>query len=253
MEVSDRVPAGAQWAAAIVGTALTATGAVAVFVTNNAAGAGSLVAAGVVVGALGMFANKVQSVKGGGLEFVLAAAAKSTLEAAEVAEEHGRSDVAEALRQQAQFLASAAEPFAAKYEQVRRDSSSGWNRTLELERMSADLGPLLASSVPDRAAVEKLFDTGRDGNRWSAIAVMEHKPEIASPRVVAEAVKNPRSKFEQYHALKVIEAMAIRDPSSRHLSHLRGVIEHETPKGSLGSENSDRRILAERLLSRLPA
>jgi hypothetical protein len=159
----EPIPGWAQWLAASVGGALAATGAVAVFVTNNSAGAGSLVAAGVVVGALGMFANTIQSVKGGGVELVLARAAASTLEDAEEAEQQGQTAVAQALREQAKHLMCDVEPFASRYEQLRRDNPSGWTRTLELERLSAESARILAPYV-DRACVEELFDAGTEGN-----------------------------------------------------------------------------------------
>jgi hypothetical protein len=198
------------------------------------------VAAGTVVGVLGMFANRIQRMEGAGLKLELAAAAISTLEAAKDAEQQGRPEVAEALRNQAQSLISAVEPLALKYEHLRREIPSGWNRTVELERLTADQGKLLAPSYPDVASVERLFDTGTDGYRFSAIAIMEQNPAVASPRAVAAAVQDPRSKFEQYHALKVIEAMAIRDPLSPKLAELRSVIASELSGGNLGSDEPPR-------------
>jgi hypothetical protein len=246
----ERVPGWARLVAAVTGGALAAAGAMAVFVTNNSAGAGSLVVAGAVLAALGMFANRIQTVKGGGLELVLAAVAASTLDAAEEAEQHGQSDVAKALRDQARVLISAVQPFATKYEQMRRDRPSGWDRTIELEHLSAETAKLLAPFYSDRASVEELFDTGTEGNRWGAIILMEHNPKLASPHVVATAVQSPLSRFEVFHALKVIEGMAFVDPLSDDLAALLDVVERELRAGRLGHADSDRRNLAERILAR---
>src|SRR3954454_20714831 len=121
--------------------------------------------------------NRVQSFEGGGLKVELAEAAVSKLAAAEVAEREGRVPEAELLRNQASLLISAAEPIASKYEQLRRDRPESWDRTLELEQLVSKARPLEAS-YPDTASVEKLFDTGREGNRITAIAIMEVNPSV---------------------------------------------------------------------------
>ncbi len=75
-QIGTRVPGWARFTAATVGTSLTAAGTVAVFVTSNSTGAASLVVAGVVVGALGMFANRIQSLEAGEFKVVLATVAE---------------------------------------------------------------------------------------------------------------------------------------------------------------------------------
>lgn len=247
--IGERVPGWVRWIAVAIGIALAATGAVAVFVTNNSAGAGSLVAAGVVIGALGMFANAIESVKGGGLEIVLARAAASALDAAAKAEQQGHGDVAQALREQASRLISDVAPFASEYERMRRDRPSGWERTLDLEHLSAKSAKALAPYF-DRAAIEELFNTGAEGNRWAAIVLMEHNPAIASYPVVAEVLRNPLSRFELYHALKVIEGMASISALSDVLAGLLNLVEQENREGRLGPPDSDVGSLAERLLAR---
>ena len=108
------VPGGLQILAAIIAVALIVTGAAAVFTTNNSTGSGSLVAAGAAIGALAMFANRIQSVDAAGIKLQLTQAAVSSLQAAQQADRQGHSDIAATLRDHADRLLSAAAPIGSK-------------------------------------------------------------------------------------------------------------------------------------------
>jgi hypothetical protein len=246
----DRAPRWVQALVAVFGMALATSGAVAVFVTNNSAGSGSLVVAGAAVLLLALMVNRLQSFEGGGLRVELAEAAVSRLAAAEVAEQDGRMPEAELLRSQASLFISAAEPIASEYEQLRRERPGSWDRTLKLEQL-VSRAPLLEASYPNAAALEELFDTGREGNRITAIAIMEVNPSVASSRVCAEAVRSPMSNFEQFHALKVAELiLASGDASTDDKDAVVAAVDDVLLAGKFGEQGADRRKLAERILAR---
>jgi hypothetical protein len=57
------------------------------------------------------------------------------------------------------------------------------------------------------ADVIQRFQKGPDGDRLAAIQLVQGNPSPASFRVIAEAIRHPRSAFEQYRALLVAQAM----------------------------------------------
>jgi hypothetical protein len=99
-----------QITAAGIGLVLIGVGAVAVFITDNATGSGMLVAAGTVIGALAIFANRIQTVDAAGVKLQLAQAAVTSIQAAQQADSAGRPDVAQMLRQHADHLIAVAAP-----------------------------------------------------------------------------------------------------------------------------------------------
>ncbi len=78
---------------------------------------------------------------------------------------------------------------------------------------------------------------------------MQKKPEIATTPSVMSALLNPRSKFERYHALRVVEEMAKHAPGSPEVVELYDVITQLVQGRSL-DEGSDSRGLADRILSK---
>jgi hypothetical protein len=83
---------------------------------------------------------------------------------------------------------------------------------------------------------------------------MEHNSKIASPRVLAAVVEKPVSRFELYHALKVIEDMTLIDPPSPDLAHLLSIVKREQEAGRMRGPHSDGHsdvdMLAQRILAR---
>lgn len=109
------------------------------------------------------------------------------------------------------------------------------------------------SSFTDPQSVEHLFNLGTEGNRITAIALMQTDPALASARVASDALENPRSAFEQYHALRLVEAIAARQPESADAGQLRVIVDRLLRSGRFGAQNSDRCNLAARILSMIPS
>ena len=57
-------------------------------------------------------------------------------------------------------------------------------------------------------AVRALFWDGDDGQRVSALGLMQGRIDLADVGAVVEAIADPRSAFEQYHGLKLAMALA---------------------------------------------
>lgn len=76
---------------------------------------------------------------------------------------------------------------------------SSWERTAVLEELMHQARGL-ASAVTSAQDVRRLFDTGTDGDRFSAIGIMQARPEFADLESLTAAVIRSRSAFEQYQA-----------------------------------------------------
>lgn len=238
------VPVPARIFAAFIGTCLVIAGAVAVFVTTNSAGAASLVVAGIVIGAMGMFANRIESFEGGGFKIQLAA---NMLAKADEAERAGDAERAGILREEAQQLMSAVGPISADYDDLRRRKGSSRARTATMEslvRLTRDMAK--GHVTPD--SVEQLFHSGSDGDRITALGLMQGNTDLANTEVVIDAISRSRSAFEQYHALLVAEALVAQDPTSPDASKLRATVEQAVRSGRFGP-GSDRSVVANRILA----
>jgi hypothetical protein len=237
----------------VVGTALLVTGAVAVFRTANAIGSATLVAAGTVIAALALFGDQLESLEGGGVKIQLRAAA-SKLEQARLAEAAGDAQGAADLRAEAQLLIAAIEPIAAQYEKVRETTPGGRDRTNrlgELVRQAEEMGKL---GFVTTDAIEQLFGSGQDGNRIMALGLMRGDPTIASVDILTNAIRQPRSNFEQWHALRVTaDLVATGEPSRDALAEIRKAIDIARTNGSLGSmTDRSRARLADKILREMP-
>jgi hypothetical protein len=111
------------------------------------------------------------------------------------------------------------------------------------EARALDTDPLAASDVAG------IFATGTDGNRIIALALVEANPRLANAEVLADAILDSRSTFEQYHALVAAEH-ALDDLSAEDCTRVRKAVE-SVLAGPLGDKSSDRRTIARRVLERL--
>lgn len=168
-----------RWLVALVGIALLATGAVAVFVTSNSVGSSALIAAGAVAGVVALFANRIRTVEGAGVKIDMVV--RSKLTAARKADEAGEPELAAQLRDQAWSLLAAAQPLAGRYESLRKEPT-GDERTAKLERIVREWRNMARRNLPDPRFVEDLFDRGESGTRIGALAMMEEVPGLASYR-----------------------------------------------------------------------
>lgn len=224
-----------------LGVVLLAVGSTAVFVTPNSTGTSLLIAAGTITLALGLLADRLQSIEGAGVKLQLGAIEK--LEEARVADAAGDQENAEKLRDQARLLLAAASPLASKYERIRLLEPSGWDRTRQLESVFQDAKKIGSTEQIGATAAEAVFDSGTEGNRVFALGVMAGSARALSPKAVRVAVEEPRSAFEQYQALLLADnimrgapsedtARSLADAARRALQH-RGLEARSSDRGQL--------------------
>jgi hypothetical protein len=233
--------------------ALLGTGAVAVFRTTNSIGSATLVAAGTVIAALALFGDQLESLEGGGVKIRLRAVA-SKLEQARLADAAGDAQGAAELRAQAQLLMAAIEPIAGQYEKVRETTPAGRERTSRMGGLVDQAQQMAKLGFVNEDAIEQLFGSGQDGNRIMALGLMLGDPTIASADILTKVIRQPRSNFEQWHALRVsLDLVTAGHPTTETVTEIREAVEVARANGSLGSMTDPSRArLADKILSAMP-
>ncbi|TCI95900.1 hypothetical protein [Aeromicrobium sp. IC_218] len=232
-------------AALVFGLGCVVAGGVAVFVTDNELGSASLVAAGVAVAGFGVFGDRVRSVEAGGVKLGLEQRAEQDFVAAAQARATGDVERAARLERRAAMLRTTAAAVGTRYEHLRASQPSGWDRTKQLEAVMQSARDMDTSALSP-ADVEDVFDTGGEGNRVVALALIERDPRLATLEVLKQATVHSRSSFEQYHGLSAAEAaLPFLSPDDR--LRLRRAVE-ALLIGPLGDSSSDRRTVARRIL-----
>ncbi|MCR6689860.1 hypothetical protein [Cellulomonas sp.] len=232
--------------AAVLGVATLAAGAVAVFVTENGAGAAALIAAGVALAVIGGVFDRIKAFEAAGVKVELAEVREKLATAASL-EEAGQPELAAELRDEAIDLLSSSSPAALRFKQVRA-TPPGWQRTIELERQMHDWEEEARRVAPSLATLERGFDQGDEAGRAMALAMMVGAPAAASPRVAEAAIAHPRSAFEQFHGLRVAQTIARSAPAAPTTIALGEVVRENLEQGRFGSPDSDRCTLAKRIL-----
>lgn len=232
----------------VLGLLTLITGGVAVFLTDNELGSTALVAAGVVIVGLAVLGNRIEAVEAAGVRLELERQARQTREQAEKARAAGESGRAQELERRALDLLVAANSLGSRYERLRSTEQSGWARTSQLEGVLREARALDtdAFTATDIAGV---YWNGSDGNRVTALALIESDPRLASVDVLVNAIVDSRSAFEQYHALVATER-ALDHLSAEDRSRVRETVE-TLLAGPLGEKSSDRRTVARRIMERL--
>lgn len=226
------------------GVLVLMAGGVAVFLTDNELGSTALVAAGVAICALSVFANRIEAVEAAGVRFELERRARSVRQKARPARAASGADQAEQLERRAEGLMAAAAMVGSRYEQLRETEPSGWDRTSRMEGIlrearALDTDPLSAEDVA------RIFAGGSDGDRITALALVEANPRLAQVDFLIDAISNSRSSFEQYHALVATER-ALEHLSVEDRERVRAAVE-ALLAGPLGERSSDRRTAARRV------
>ncbi|HEX3067244.1 MAG TPA: ATP-binding protein [Thermoanaerobaculia bacterium] len=124
--------------------------------------------------------------------------------------------------------------FAENYESIRGSLRSGPERTRLLEGlMVLKTRKSLLKSVPtidlkwwSATEVKELVDSGSEGKRAFALALMESNPALARFQVVLNMIQTSLSAFEQYHALRVMLSI-VPKLGTRQRERLLGVLAAE--------------------------
>jgi hypothetical protein len=232
-----------------MGVGLLAAGAVAVFATNNGTGSAALVAIGAaLLIAAGMW-DRLESLEFAGTKLQLRIV-EQLRDSAAKAEARGDTAGAAALRAEAQALLDEARPVAASYEQLRESLAAGPERTAELERQVEKAREAARQGDHERAEVVRLFETGTDGERIYALALMLEDERLRDFAASSDAIEHSRSAFEQYYGLYLAQLMlptlteAQRRELQTMLTEWRGNASHIRP-------GTQRWTVAQHVLSQL--
>jgi hypothetical protein len=219
--------------AGVLGVALTFVGALAVFATDNGAGAAGLLAIGGGLLILGLMAGELKTLRFGGIELEL-------IQEAEAAEARGDDEAARVLRQAAATLSQRAGTAAKAYKSIRADMPAGNERTAKMEAVLKSFktdAALLPKSL-DPEEVLALLSSGSAGARVWALAVLQERPEYVTVRGLLEAVERPEDQFDWYHAL-VLADKYINLPSTRQwaIERICRVVRTQLNTGAYGTDS----------------
>ncbi len=223
-------------------------GVVAVFVTQNGTGTAVLLGFGGILLVVALLGNRLDSFEFGGAKLRLRAAAAERFAVAEDLERRGDSAGAERVRAQAQALLDAAGPIAADYRSVRSSMSSSPERTRALQEVVARARRLATEQSFDRAEVVRWLRDGSEAERITALGMMQAKPELRDFAATLEAIEQPRSAFEHYHAMRLAVEMADGLDPGRRAELARAV---RSVRGLRFRRDTQRWQLSEELLRRL--
>jgi hypothetical protein len=186
----------------VVGMVSFSLGAYAVFRTTNSSGAAALITVGAVLLGLSLFSDKIESIEAAGIKVGLRRQARTKLLEAELAESRGDTAAADRLRDEARAILATADRVSRGFESLRSEMPSGWARTDLLEQKMLEARQLARSKhwTPDE--VRQMFTSGPDGNRLTAIGLMQSDGALVDFQLLTQALTDPRSAFEQYQALK---------------------------------------------------
>lgn len=172
---------------------------------------------------------------------------------AEEAEESGDKGRASELRREAVNIITAAAPVAERYLELRNKQKGSAARTDAMEDVVANARRMAPAMPVHPDAVRALFWDGDDGQRVSALGLMQGRIDLADVGAVIEAIANSHSAFEQFHGLKLAMALATADGAlddgnrARLLDAVRQAL--EGPRQHLLDQ--ERRELAGRIIAKL--
>ena len=134
-------------------------------------------------------------------------AALDLYEQAAVAAQAGDTTTAQELRSEARELLEQTAGISDAYESIRTHLPSGQRRTQEMDglvRRARSMAPQLELDATD---VARILREGSDGQRVTALGLMQSAPQVADLDLVLGVLAQPRSPFEQYHALRLLHQL----------------------------------------------
>jgi hypothetical protein len=231
----------------VLGGASFGAGAVALFMHNNGTGTGVLIGFGGILLVLALLGDRIQSLEFGSAKLKLATTAAVKYAQADRLARQGDHAAAEQLRAEARALVEAVGPIASSYGIVRETMPPGPARTQILEQLVASARRKAKEQAFDAGEVSRQLREGSDQERITAIALMQEDSRLRDFDGALAAIKDPRSHFEQYHALLLLREMLYglnADQKQRLADTVREVNQHLEPGG-------DRMFLSTQILTSL--
>lgn len=141
--------------------------------------------------------------------------------------------------------------YAERYEDLRASESPGSERTQRMNSLVSEISREARRHSLTTVDIQRMFDTGADGFRLVALACCIVSP-IEAQSVLIEALRQPRSPFEQWCALLAIEAAVGRLDAFLSEPYIATVLQALDDRANFINATSDgsRRQLAQGILNR---
>lgn len=188
---------------AVLGLVFLSVGIAAVFLTENGPGSASLITLGAIVLGVAVFSDRIESIEIGGAKLKLRALARQRFALADKREREGDVKAASKLRRQAHGF----ERLANAYGRTRRSNPGGPSRTEVLDEIVVQARQLAHSTEFDPVDVWSWFDQGDEQARVIALGLMQGDERLRDFFCALDAIEQPRSQFECFHALVVANHM----------------------------------------------
>lgn len=199
----------------VLGAASFGAGVAAVFTTDNGAGAVTLLLVGGVLLFLLLTDLDIRSMEWGGAKLTLSRKASELNAMADEAASRGDLAQAKHLRERAQDLLEAMRPTATQYHQIRGSMPSGPDRTRLLEQVAADARQQAATRSFVKEDVRQWLLGRNEGERITALAIMQARPELRDFDVMLATIKRSRSSFELPRSVSRFDDAQRTHPGSR--------------------------------------
>lgn len=227
----------------VAAAAIFVLGIVVMLLTSKETGSAALIGTSLALLILVIFGGRISSIEAMGVKLQMV---NQLDKAADQAELEGKPEAADELRQSARRLLDSSSAVAATYEFVRTNEESSWERSNKLETLLLEARKL-AFLAHTSNEVADVFASGGSGQRISALAMMQERPELAHVPSLEQAMATPLSAFEQFHALRAAEAVLQHGPEQDR-ERLVTAIHHGLEANAFGGSSSDRSDLARRIL-----
>jgi hypothetical protein len=126
---------------------------------------------------------------------------------------------------------------------------AGAERTAAMEAEVARAREDARSGSFTSEELAQLFRSGSEGERVYALGVMQELPELATAEIVLDAIRSPRSPFEQFHSLVLADKVEPRlTPGEK--AALEAALQKQLTSQRL-RRDTDRVTVATQILERL--
>jgi hypothetical protein len=146
---------------------------------------------------------------------------------------------------------AALEHLAGRYEQLRETLPSGDERTFLMTRIVAQARALASGIRLPEDEARRYFAEGTEGMRIVALSIVEAHPSAAVFDVVLSAIAESRSAFEQYQALRALDAAFPQLSRAQKRAAHEVVEQQRSPGGWITPDDPDRWDLSGALLRKL--
>jgi len=214
----------------LAGAGAFGAGAAAVFVTDNETGAAALLLAGTVLVVLGAFGHRLKALRYKDLAFEL-------YEEAHAAALRGDVARARVLTNAADLVSGRAAQTADSYATLRASVPAGAQRTLEMTKIFNRAVDEADGLEIDREDVLRRMWCGSEGQRIWALGVLTRRPQLATTRVVLEAIQRPDNMFDLYHALRLANTMLhLEQTPMWHQERIQKTVRGLREEGAFGTD-----------------